>query len=148
MYMYRNDCRKILLPYLENLSEEEWFKQTVDYPKNIAWIIVHIAGSEDYWINEVWLKKPCIIDLHEKRRPEELIKAYTDIRTYSDQLLINQSPHELDKLIEVPEFGDGWKPPSPPTVNWLFNHLYSHETYHVGQLAIIARLNGITPPQF
>ncbi|MEX2104740.1 MAG: DinB family protein, partial [Bacilli bacterium] len=48
----------------------------------------------------------------------------------------------------VPTFSDGWEPPSPPTWRWLFQHVYTHEAYHVGQISVIARLIGIKPPHY
>ncbi|MGY3718593.1 DinB family protein [Sutcliffiella cohnii] len=40
------------------------------------------------------------------------------------------------------------EPPSVPTLNWLFSHVYTHETYHIGQIAVIAHLNGFQKPLF
>ncbi|WP_445506569.1 hypothetical protein [Niallia sp. 03190] len=57
IFPYRNDPRKTLIPYLSNLDEEYWFKESDFYPKNLAWIVSHISNSEAYWINEIGLKK-------------------------------------------------------------------------------------------
>ncbi|WP_342560657.1 DinB family protein [Psychrobacillus sp. FSL W7-1457] len=148
LFPYRNDYRKTLLPYLKNLPEENWLKTTKDYPNNLAWVISHIATSEDYWINEVAFKKNLILTVDEYSQPLEIIKAYEEIRLHTDAILESMETIDLNQLIEVPIFSDGWSPPSIPTIRWAFQHVYGHETYHIGQIAVIAHLNGFQKPLF
>lgn len=147
-FPYRNDLRKTLIPYLTKLDEAFWFKTSDGYPNNLAWIISHIASSEDYWVNEIGLKKSCILHLHEDCSPKELLDSYIQIRNYTDDILHTLDQSELNALVEVPRFSDGWTPPSVPTFKWLFHHVYTHEAYHVGQISIIAHLNGFPKPLF
>lgn len=148
LFPYRNDYRKTLLPYLKNLTEENWLKTTKDYPNNLAWVISHIATSEDYWINEVAFKKNLILTVDKYSQPLEIIKAYEEIRLHTDAILESMETSDLNQLIEVPIFSDGWSPPSIPTIRWAFQHVYGHETYHIGQIAVIAHLNGFQKPLF
>lgn len=148
LYPYRNDARKTLIPYLESLDEKFWFIQSDTYPNTLAWIIAHIASSEDYWINEIAMKNTCVLNLNEKNSAKEILDGYIQIRHYTDEILHSISLPELNILIDVPNFNDGWKPPSEPTLNWVFNHVYMHETYHIGQIALIAHLNGFQKPLF
>lgn len=147
VYTYRNDIRKTLIPYLSALSTEEWLRSHQLYPNSIAWVISHIAHSEDYWVNRIGKKTATLLP-QELTGPAEILHAYISIRSQTDEVLTSLSEEQLESLVEVPVFSDGWRPPSVPTWRWLFHHVYQHEAYHVGQIAVIARLNGINPPHF
>ncbi|MEE3806719.1 MULTISPECIES: DinB family protein [Lysinibacillus] len=114
---YRNDLRKILIPYLNNLDEEFWFKKPDFYPNNLAWIISHISSSEDYWVNEIGLKKSCILNLNDACSPKDILDSYIQIRDYTDDILHILGDSLLNKLVEILKFSDGWMPPSVPTLN-------------------------------
>lgn len=146
-FPYRNDLRKILIPYLENLRETYWFEVPSGYDNNIAWIIRHIAKTEDFWVHQVGLKKASVLD-SSYSSPREILIAYQMIREKTDAVAISLTDDEWDHIVEVPSFSDGWVPPSLPTFRWLFHHVYMHEAYHIGQVSIIARGIGIKPPHF
>lgn len=150
LFPYRNDLRKILVPYLESLEEENWYKRSDVYPNNLAWIIIHIAQSEDFWVSEVGLQQPLILhsESREVKTPREMINDYLKVRQHTDQVLSTMSTEDLDTIIQVPSFSDGWTPPSTPTMRWLFQHVFTHEAYHVGQIGVIARINGYPQPLF
>ncbi|WP_274362274.1 DinB family protein [Paenibacillus thermotolerans] len=146
-FPYRNDTRKVLIPYLRSLPEDAWFAVHPDYPNSIAWVIRHIAESEDGWINEIALQgSRRLADIPDN--PGALLGAYKEIRAHTDRLLASMSAAEGDEPIEVPEFPDGWKPPSPPTRRWAFHHVFAHEAHHAGQIGVIARLIGHKGPPF
>lgn len=148
LFPYRNDLRKTLIPYLNTLDDALWFRKSDMYPNNVAWVISHIASSEDYWVNEIGLKKNCILQLNDESSPKEILDSYLQIRNYTDNILHTLDQSQLNKLVEVPKFSDGWTPPSVPTLNWLFHHVYTHEAYHVGQIPIIAYINAFKKPLF
>lgn len=147
-FPYRNDFRKTLIPYLKNLSEENWVKVHPNYSNNVAWIVSHIATSEDFWINKIAFKKKSKVTVDAYSPPCEILKAYEEIRMETDFILNALDVVQFDQLIEVPSFSDGWIPPSVPTIRWVFQHVYGHEAYHIGQLAVIAHLNGFEKPLF
>jgi uncharacterized damage-inducible protein DinB len=146
-FPYRNDARKILIPYLNQLTEVQWYAMHPDHPNSIAWIVEHIARSEDEWINVMLLKR-------ERRlqrvfdHPQQILQAYIDIRDHTDLKLNSMEYDEHDPAVQLPRFSDGWEPPSPPTLRWIFHHVFDHESYHVGQIGVIARLNGFAGPLF
>lgn len=148
LYPYRNDPRKTLIPYLKNLDENSWFSKSEVYPNNLAWIVSHISNSEDYWVNEIGLKKNCILNLNDCNSPKEILDSYIHIREYTDGILQTLEASQLNRRVEVPKFSDGWTPPSTPTLSWLFNHVFTHEAYHIGQIAVIAKINGYQKPLF
>ncbi|WP_340082532.1 hypothetical protein [Terribacillus sp. FSL K6-0262] len=51
MFAYRNDVRKILIPYLQELTPKQWNANA--YPNTISWVIEHMAQTEDYWIFQI-----------------------------------------------------------------------------------------------
>ncbi len=147
VFPFRNDLRKILVPYLRDLSHSAWVRTSEAYPRSIAAVVRHIAESEDHWVHVIGLKQSAVLPPR-LTTPQELLDAYITIRERTDAVLSSLDEAALGKMVEVPQFADGWVPPSPPTWRWLFHHVYSHEAYHVGQIAMIARMNGIAPPSF
>lgn len=146
-FPYRNDVRKTLIPYLKELTVEQWYGAHPDHPNSIAWIVEHIARSEDEWINVVASKTE--LQLPRKiESPQQLLQAYIDIRKQTDLKLNSIHYLENDPAIPLPTYSDGWQPPSPPTLRWIFHHVFDHETYHVGQIGVIARLNDFSGPLF
>ncbi|MFD2446554.1 DinB family protein [Bacillus sp. CGMCC 1.16607] len=148
LFPYRNDLRKSLIPYLKELDENSWYKKSDNYPKTIAWIITHISQSEEFWINSVGFKKNSVLTIHKHSSPIEILNGYIEVRNNTDNLLATLDPSQLSNIVHVPKFSDGWVPPSEPTINWFFHHVFSHEAYHVGQIAIIANINGFKKPLF
>ncbi|MGG1878700.1 DinB family protein [Paenibacillus cisolokensis] len=146
-FPYRNDARKVLIPYLQLLSEDQWYAVHRDHPNSIAWIIEHIARSEDEWIHVIGLQGELTLPSN-LDTPEQLLQAYIDIRHRTDRVLDSLKFSESDPALPLPTYSDGWQPPSPPTMRWIFHHIYDHETYHIGQIGLIARLNGFGGPLF
>ncbi|SNZ15657.1 Uncharacterized damage-inducible protein DinB (forms a four-helix bundle) [Terribacillus aidingensis] len=141
MFPYRNDVRKILIPYLQQLTSEQW--QANAYHNSISWVIDHMAQTEDYWVFQVGLKQNSrILD------DQDPLTNYIHIREETDKVLYSLQKEEWAQFVDVPDFSDGWQPPSEPTMQWLFHHVYSHEAYHAGQVGVIARLNGFGGPLF
>ncbi|MEC0282723.1 DinB family protein [Terribacillus saccharophilus] len=142
IFTYRNDVRKILIPYLKKLTPQQWEANT--YHNTISWVIEHMAQTEDYWVFQIGLGEESRI-IEENQNP---LEQYLRIREKTDQVLHSLEAKDLNRLVVVPDFSDGWKPPSEPTMRWLFHHVYSHEVYHAGQIGVIARLNGFDGPLF
>jgi uncharacterized damage-inducible protein DinB len=146
-FPYRNDVRKVLVPYLRELSEAEWLRVSPHYPNSVAWVVRHLIESEDGWIHGTGQgQELAFADIPEGR--ESLLEAYIEIRSRTDALLAAMSEEDGKKLVHVPAFSDGWTPPSEPTWRWLFHHVYTHEAHHAGQVGVIARLNGFRGPLF
>lgn len=142
IFTYRNEVRKILIPYLKKLSQQQWDADA--YHNTISWVIEHMAQTEDYWVFQIGLGEESRLT-GENQNPFE---QYLRIREKTDQVLHSLEAKDLDRLVDVPDFSDGWKLPSEPTMRWLFHHVYSHEVYHAGQIGVIARLNGFDGPLF
>jgi uncharacterized damage-inducible protein DinB len=141
LFPYRNDVRKILIPYLQQLTAEKW--QANAYHNSISWVIEHMAQTEDYWVFQIGMKQNS-----RKLDNQNPLTNYIRIREETDKVLHSLKEKEWERLVDVPDFSDGWRPPSEPTMQWLFHHVYSHEAYHAGQVGVIARLNGFDGPLF
>lgn len=146
-FPYRNDIRKILVPYLQKLNEKSWVQTHPSHPNSIAWIISHITLSEDEWIHKTGLQIDPVITTVPSSHGD-ILNAYLQIREQTDQVLTSLTADQLNTVVQVPVFADGWSPPSEPTWKWLFHHVYMHEAYHAGQIGVIARLNGFPGPGF
>lgn len=142
IYTYRNDVRKVLIPYLQELSPQQWDADA--YHNTISWVIEHMAQTEDYWVFQIGLGEESRLSGSDRNPLEQ----YLQIRKETDQVLQSLQVKDWDRLVDVPDFSDGWKPPSEPTMRWLFHHVYSHEAYHAGQIGVIAKLNGFNGPLF
>ncbi|WP_175074118.1 DinB family protein [Terribacillus sp. AE2B 122] len=142
IFTYRNDVRKILIPYLQKLSPQQWNADA--YHNTISWVIEHMAQTEDYWVFQIGLSEESRLSGSDQNP----LAQYLQIRKETDQVLQSLQANDWDKLVDVPDFSDGWKPPSEPTIRWLFHHVYSHEAYHAGQIGVIAKLNGFKGPLF
>ncbi|MHA2856074.1 DinB family protein [Paenibacillus lautus] len=146
-FPYRNDVRMVLIPYLNQLTEEQWYATHPDHPNSIAWIVEHIARSEDEWINVISSKGKCQLP-QSLDHSQQILQAYIDIRNQTELKLNSMVYDEYEPAIQLPRFSDGWEPPSAPTLRWIFHHVFEHESYHVGQIGVIARLNGFPGPLF
>lgn len=67
--------------------------------------------------------------------------------------ILERHLHRLDaaQATWVPPGGRksiGWKPGFPPTLFWVFHHVFEHEMYHVGQISLLLRLAGLGPLPF
>lgn len=77
-----------------------------------------------------------------------LLAEHRRVRSATDARLRACTPAELARVVAVPPFSDGWTPPFPPTVHWVFHHVFEHEVYHIGQISQLMRLQGLEPLPF
>lgn len=149
-FSYRNQPWQTLLPVLSKLTPEQLTWRIEGNPSSIGWLVDHIASVEDFWINEVAFHAPRIAP---ETAPENdlvaLLAKYERVRGKTEHWLDWTSERELKRVLIVPEFPDGWKPMVfEPDIRWAFQHVFSHEAYHIGQIVVLMRLQGIEDPLF
>jgi uncharacterized damage-inducible protein DinB len=147
-YPYRHDNWACLKPALEKLTPEQllWKPQGCD---SIGKILAHMAGCENFWINELAGLGPILLrDPLPESDAECLLLAYEKVRAQTEGILHSLKETDLKRVVDVPEFSDGWEPPSTPTLHWVFHHVFDHESYHCGQIALLMRMQGLEPPIF
>jgi len=138
-----------LLPVIRLLTPDQLAWKHPASPNSIGWLLDHISGVEDFWLNEVAFKGKLLIpdDVNE-RDLAGLIAKHDRIRAQTKELLSGLTEETLKNPVEVPTFPDGWKPLVPPTLGWIFHHAFNHEAYHIGHVVMLLRLQGLPDPLF
>jgi len=132
--------------FTADLSQEEFFKIPAEGANHPAWILGHIATSEDSMANDV-IGKP-------KRLPEsihELFKMGTtsqsDASKYPtrDELIDMFKNSRANAVEALSTFDDAkWNDPSPegwnkeffPTISSVWSMMGIHQFWHIGQLTV------------
>ncbi|MBX6351140.1 MAG: DinB family protein [Clostridia bacterium] len=117
---------------------------------NVSWEearAARLVTTEDFWIHRLAFREPA----GTRADPADVaatLREYRRVRALTDGRLDAWTEEDMRRLVEVPEFSDGWRPPFPPTVFWVFHHVFEHEMYHVGQISLLLRLAGLEPLPF
>lgn len=102
---------------------------------------LHVAASEAMWIQEAIFGRPYPRDRDAEFRPKAHL-ALADVERVLDE---TRSTH-LHLLAGLPDSELETTRPSPRggvrTVAWYLHHTMQHECYHLGQVALYAKLWG------
>ncbi len=102
---------------------------------------LHVAASEAMWIQEAIFGRPYPRDRAAEFLPRphltlaDVERVLNETRSTHLQLLAGLPDEELDSTRPSPRGG-------PYTVAWYLNHTMQHECYHLGQVALYAKLWG------
>ncbi|HRX85345.1 MAG TPA: DinB family protein [Phycisphaerae bacterium] len=146
--------RKALLGMLEDVPEEKWTHQPVTGGNHAAWIIGHIASTDNFFLTAVAGR--------ESKLPAEWNELFGMGSTPTAELERYPAPAELrDKLAALRGDVLEWygslderqaQAPLPedlkmfaPCVGLLGNSMAWHEGLHTGQLTVVRRSLGIGP---
>lgn len=147
MFPYRNHPLAILQVHLAGLTPEQLTWTPPGSQNSIGWLLEHLIGTEDFWIHHLAyggsVARPVPVD-----DGQALLAEYARVRAATDERLAAATPEEMARVVEVPAFSDGWSPPCTPTVHWVFHHLFEHEMYHIGQISLLLRQQGLRPLPF
>lgn len=146
-FPYHNEPLDILERHLPPLDATQITWVPPGGRNSIGWILAHLVSTEDFWIHQLAFGTPVGAE-PDPSDIRELLRAYRRVRTRSDERLDDCSPADMERIVDVPTFGDGWKPGFPPTVFWVFHHVFEHEMYHIGQISLLLRLAGCEPLPF
>jgi len=137
--------RADLMSLLDGVGDEAlaWAPPGVKNPPAV--IARHLAGAESYWIGEVAGGRPANRDrASEFSRPlwsrTWLVEALTQSRAVSEQVFRGLTGAALD---EAAGASLRFRPASAPamlTRRWAILHALEHESYHLGQLSVLLRL--------
>lgn len=146
-FPYHNYTLQVLQERLAGLTPAQLTWTPPSGRNSIGWLLQHCLGTEDYWVHELaygaGIGAQVPVD-----DAQALLAEYGRIRAATDARLAAATPAELARIVTVPTFSDGWAPPCPPTVHWVFHHVFEHESYHVGQISLLLRLQGLAPLPF
>ena len=132
---------------VRGFSEEDWLRPPAEGLSNALWLLGHLAWArltllrrlgedlpEESWENHF------SIGSRGQGSPEISADEFMDKLTLLGRLLVDRielmGEEDLDRLLEKP------MPDGADTVAGLVRFMCFHESYHLGQLGLLRRLNG------
>jgi uncharacterized damage-inducible protein DinB len=145
---------------IEDLSAELAAQQLPNFPHSIAQLVFHMNYWMDYELRRIRGQRPT----YPQHNAESFPPSYSDAKSYMKEdaqewdrlrevfakLLVDftalaQSPPEkLQRQIESVHPGDAKLAGNLEAVLW---QMVAHNSYHIGQIAMIRRALGAWPPQ-
>lgn len=146
-YVHINDLRDRFFPQYESITDEQLEWKTEGYKNNIAFLLRHIAQAEDWFLNAVILENS---NFTPKRKREltntkEILDYLRETRANTIRFLQENDIAILQETRTMPEGFRGEKV-DDPTIEWIIKRVFDHEVYHLAQVNVMLRLQGIDPP--
>lgn len=144
---YVNDLRDRFFPAYRQLLPEQLEWKPEGSKNNIAFLLRHVAQSEDWFIRVVILGQ----DVTPKRKAElpsidSMLAYLEETRSRTIQFLESSAIDVLRETRKIPDGFRGTPMGDDPSVGWIVHRIFDHEVYHLGQVNTILRLQGIDPP--
>lgn len=123
----------------------EW--KTEGYKNDIAFLLRHTAQSEDWFLHAVILGNKEFTPKRKSKLPtiKELLAYLHETRNHTIKFLEENEILILQEVCTMPE-GFRGKEIKNPTVEWIISRVFDHEVYHLAQVNLMLRLQGIDPP--
>lgn len=145
-FPYREQAWLTFLPTLRSLTRTQLEFKPDWTPSSIGEIIRHIVSTESGWIEKTLYGSPKDegegVDIGDS---SSLISYRDRVRSVTNARIDGA---DLDAPFAMPEFPDGWRPLEEANVRWIFEHVFGHENYHLGQCVMLLRMQGIEYPLF
>jgi uncharacterized damage-inducible protein DinB len=139
---------------VEDLSAELAARTVESFPHSIGQLVFHLNYWMDYELRRIRDERPVYPEHSSESFPPAPSPAdaqdWTKLRTRFATLLssftalANSSPQEMQRRIESGHGGDTNVAGTLEAVLW---QMVTHNSYHVGQIAMIRRLLGAWPPR-
>ncbi len=132
------------------LTPEQWLSRPNDHSNHITWIVGHVIWARQILISRVggqWLCPGLEVFARSAKLDESTSYPAPDALL----VLLRDSAVALDATLSAltPDALDAPAPPGPPSpdgkVSGFIGVLSWHETYHVGQIAYLHSLLGLSP---
>jgi uncharacterized damage-inducible protein DinB len=109
---------------------------------SIGDLLRHISETELWWIGNVVLKNFNYRDLTSTLAPNlnAIIGELQISHNYTIDLLNSKTVDCLNETYRIPEISQSY------SLGWILWHTIEHEMRHRGQIFLLMRLQGITPP--
>jgi uncharacterized damage-inducible protein DinB len=139
---------------VEDLSAELAARHIEGFPHSIGELVFHMNYWMDYELRRIRGERPAY--------PEHNSESFPSVRSSADAedwdrlrkrfefllanfaTLANSSPEEMRRQIETVHEGDKKVAGTLEDVLW---QMVAHNSYHVGQIAMIRRMLGVWPPR-
>lgn len=141
---WETDLRPFTLSALRKMTPEQLHWKPEGWHRSAWDLAVHMAGCEWIWIYRNALKRaPWEARWDDGRfaNLDELIESWNEIHGVTVQWLQDSPVRELKRKYPMPYIEAPWA-----TMNWLVYHVMEHEIHHRGQIFMLMRMQGITPP--
>ena len=110
---------------------------------SIGDLLRHISATEHWWFGEVVLRSGSYRDVTREMAPDiaSIIKTLDySFREYTLEVLESHNVSDFERKYQIPgEEGQ-------VTLLWVCQHVFEHECRHRGQIFMMMRLQGMTPP--
>lgn len=146
-YVHINDLREHFFPAYEHLTQEQIEWKTEGYKNNIAFLLRHTAQAEDWFLNAVIFQDKDFTPRRKSELPtiKELLAYLRETRSNTITFLEENERSILKETRTMPE-GFRGKKIEQPSIEWLIKRVFDHEVYHLAQVNLMMRLQGIDPP--
>jgi uncharacterized damage-inducible protein DinB len=139
---------------VEDISVELALRHVAGFPHSIGQLVFHMNYWMDYELRRIRGERPKYPEHSEESFPaspspadetewEQLRKRFSALLA-DFEVLANSSRQELDRKIETVHEGDKKLAGSLEAVLW---QMVAHNSYHIGQIALIRRALGAWPPK-
>jgi uncharacterized damage-inducible protein DinB len=139
---------------IEDLSPELAARQVDGFPHSIGQLVFHMNYWMDYELRRIRCQRPAYPEHNAESFPsapspadaqdwDRLKKDFASLLA-DFAALVNSSPEELQRQIETVHEGDTKVARTLEAVLW---QMVAHNSYHVGQIALIRRTLGAWPPR-
>lgn len=147
-FIYTNDLRDRFFPSYESLNDIQLNSKIEGYNNSIAFLLRHIAQAEDWFLRVVILKEN-IAPKGKALLPtsSEIISYLKETRARTIDYLEHIDISLLQKECTIPTEGFRGSHIEQPTIGWIINRVFNHEVYHLAQVNMLLRLQGIEPPK-
>ena len=144
---YVNDLRERFFPTYRGLTSDQLDWRPEGSKNNIGFLLRHVAQSEDWFVRVVIFGENVIPKRKAELQSIDLILDYLhETRERTIAFLESNSMEDLREVRAIPE-GFRAEPIENPTIRWIMHRLFDHEAYHLGQVNMLMRLQGIDPPK-
>lgn len=142
---WETDLRPFTLSALRKLTPEQLHWKPEGWHSSAWDLAVHMADCEWHWIYRNALKKEpwtARWDPDRFKDLDELIAFWNKIHQVTVQWLQDSPVTELSRQYPMPYLAQPYA-----TMNWLIYHVMEHEIHHRGQIFMLMRMQGVTPPE-
>lgn len=141
---WETDLRPITLAALRRLTPEQLHWKPEGYHSSAWDLAVHMCITEWFWIYRNALRR---VPWEQDEDPgpfrdlDHLIEFWSEIHRATVEWLRDTPMSQLNRKVAMPFPDSPWA-----TMNWVVYHVMEHEIHHRGQIFMLMRLQGITPP--
>ncbi|HYF80763.1 MAG TPA: DinB family protein [Symbiobacteriaceae bacterium] len=142
---WETDLRPITLTALRRLTPEQLHWRPGDFNRSCWDLAVHLCDVEWHWIWRNALRKESwetTWDPGRFRNLDELLEYWATIHRATVEWLRDTPVSHLNQKLPMPYTDFPYA-----TMNWIIYHVMEQEIHHRGQIFMLMRLQGLTPPE-